>query len=140
MKKVALLLVVLLSITVVFAACTQSYSWEDAENDIERLKEIGFEIYIENTEEEVKDCNDSLNYQLTSDDKDFSVELVNVCCLVVNKYDVIAFEEYKTEKQAKDIYEYYHEVSSTQKLVRFGKILISTDVQEAIELLDYDFK
>ena len=140
MKKMALLLVAVLSVTLLFAACTPSYSWEDAEKDIETLKEAGFTVYIENTEEELKEFNNSLNYQLTSDNKNFSVELVNVCCLVINKYDIIAFEEYKTEKQAKDIYDYYHEVSSIQKLVRFGKIVIGTNAQEAIDLLGYDFK
>ena len=140
MKKIALLFVVILSVTLLFAACTPSYGWGDAEKDIETLKAAGFTVYTENTEEELKDFNNSLNYQLTSDDKDFSVELINVCCLVINKYDIISFEEYKTEKQAKDMYDYYHEVGSIQKLVRFGKIIISTNAQEAIELLGYDFK
>ena len=140
MKKIALLLVVILSVTLLFVACTPSYSWKDAEKDIETLKVAGFTVYVENTEEKLNDFNNSLNSQLASDNKDFFVELVNVCCLVINKYDIISFEEYKSEKQAKDIYDYYHEVSSMQKSVRFGKMIISTGAQEAIDLLGYDFK
>ena len=140
MKKFALLLITLLSITLLFAACTQSYSWGDAENDIERLKEAGFEIYIENTEETQKEHAESLNKEIKRVGKDFSVEIVNICGLVINKYDIVVFEEYKTEKQAKEANEYYLEVATAYKTVRFGKIIIGANAQEALELLDYDFK
>ena len=139
MKKVALLLVAILSATLLFAACTPSYTWEDAENDIERLKEIGFEIYIENTEEEREYRSESYNKDLEREGKDCSVELVNICGLVIN-WDIIIFKEFKTEKQAKTMYDNYIASGSAQKVVRFGKIVINTNADEAIELLGYNFK
>ena len=139
MKKVALLLVVVLSITLIFSACTPSYTWEDAEKDVERLKEIGFEIYIENTEEEREYHSESYNKDFEREGKDLRVELVNICGLVIN-WDIIIFKEFKTEKQAKAMYELYIESGSAQKVVRFGKIVINTNAQEAMELLGYNFK
>ena len=140
MKKISVLLAVLLSVTLIFASCAPSYSWQDAENDVERLKEIGFEVYIENTQETLEELTESLNKQLARDGEDFTVEFVNVCGLVINKYEVIVFEEYATEKQAKRIYDYYRGYTIDMKYVLFGKILISTDTQEAIDLLGYDFQ
>ena len=140
MKKIALLLVAILSVTLLFVACTPNYSWEDAEKDIETLKEAGFTVYIENTEEERENFADSLNKELKRVGKDSSVEIVNVFGLVINKYEIAVFEEYKTEKQAITVFDYYQEVSPRYKVVRFGKIIIGTNAQEAIELLGYDFK
>lgn len=141
MKKLSILLVVLMGITIMFAACSSDYKWnDDVTNDIARLQESGFVIYVENTEEQVKDFTNSINYQLGQDGKDFSVELINVCCLSIDTYSIVSFEEYKTEQQAKQMYDFYHGVSSVQKLVRFGKIIISTDSEDAINLLGYDFK
>ena len=139
MKKIALLLVVVLSITLIFAACTPSYSWEDAENDVKRLTDAGFEIYIENTEENREDYAKSYNEEFEKEGKDCVVELVNICGLVIN-WDIIVFKEFKTEQQAKTIYDEYIESGSAQKVVRFGKIIINTDAPEAIDLLRYDFK
>ena len=140
MKKIALLLAVILSVSLLFAACTPSYTWEDAEKDFERLKEIGFEIYIENTEEEVEYHNDAVNRQIEREGASFSVEYVKVCGLVINKYDIIVFEEFKTEKQAKNIYEHWISAGSQMKYVRFGTIVIGANAQEALDLLGYDFK
>ena len=139
MKKVAVLLVVVLSVSLLFVACTPSYTWEDAEKDVERLKEIGFEIYIENTEEEREYHSESYNKDFEREGKNCSVELVNICGLVIN-WDIIIFKEFKTEKQAKAMYDRYIESGSAQKVVRFGKIVINTNAQEALDLLDYDFK
>ena len=140
MKKIVLLIVVLLCISLLFAACTPRYTWEDAEKDFERLKEAGFEIYIENTEEEVEYHNDVVNRQIEREGANFTVEYVRVCGLVINKYDIIVFEEFKTEKQAKNIYEHWISAESQMKYVRFGKIVIGANAQEAIDILNYDFK
>ena len=140
MKKIALLLVVVLSVTLLFAACNPSYSWDDAEKDIETLKEAGFTVYIENTEEARKENAESLNKELKRFGKDSSVELVNICGLLINKYDIVVFEEFKTEKQAITVFDYIQEVSPGYKAVRFGKIIIGGNAQELLELLDYDFK
>lgn len=141
MKKVAVLMVVLLTITLVLGACTPDYTWDkDVANDIARLKEAGFETYIENDEETLQNANETINWELSRADKNFSVELINHYGLLINKSDNIVFEEYKTEKQAKQMYDYYHEISTEQKLVCFGKILITTNAEEAIELLGYDFQ
>ena len=139
MKKIALLLVVVLSVTLLFAACTPSYSWEDAEKDVETLKDAGFTVYIENTKEEREYYTESYNKQLERDGKDIIVEVVNICGLTIN-WDIIIFKEFKTEKQAKAMYDDYIASGSEQKVVLFGKILINANAQEAIELLGYDFK
>ena len=122
-----------------FAACTPSYCWEDAEKDVETLKDAGFTIYIENTEEEREYYTESYNKQLERDGKDITVEVVNICGLAIN-WDINIFKEFKTEKQAKAMYDDYISSGSEQKVVLFGKILINANAQEAIELLGYDFK
>ena len=139
MKKSAWLLIFVLSVALIFSACTPSYTWEDAEKDVERLKEIGFEIYIENTEEEREYRSESYNKDFEREGKDCRVELVNICGLVIN-WDIIIFKEFKTEKQAKNVYDDYIASGSAQKVVRFGRIVINTNAQEAIDLLDYNFK
>lgn len=141
MKKTVFLMVVLLTITLVLGACTPDYTWDkDVANDIARLKEAGFETYIENNEETLQNANETINWELSRADKNFSVELINHYGLLINKVNNIVFEEYKTEKQAKQMYDYYQEISTGQKLVRFGKILITTNSEDAIGLLGYDFK
>lgn len=141
MKKTVFLMVILMAITLILGACTPDYTWDkDVANDIARLKEAGFETYIENDKETVRKDSDSFNQQLEHDGKDFSIEYVNDYGLFINHYDIIRFTEFKTEKQAKQVYDYYQEISTEQKLVRFGKILITTNSEDAIGLLGYDFK
>ena len=140
MKKIALLLVAVLSVTLLFAACTPNYTWEDAEKDIARIEDLGFVVYMENNEENVRDVTKSINDQLSSEGKKFTVEIVNLCNLANENYDIISFKEFKTEEQAKAMYDNYIASGSAQKVVLFGTILINSNAQEAIELLGYDFK
>ena len=140
MKKIALLLVVVLSVTLLFAACTPSYTWEDVEKDVVRLTEAGFEIFVGNTQEELEEANSLMEIQLQFSQKDFAVEIVNIYGLKKTNDFTCGFEEFASEAQAKQMFDYYKEISSLRKVIRLGCIVIHTNSEEAIELLGYDFK
>ena len=140
MKKFALLFAVVLSITLLFSACTPSYNWEDAEKDVECLTEAGFEIFVENTPEELEEANSLMKIQLQFSQKEFTVEIVNVYGLKKTNDFTCGFEEFASEIQAQQMYDYYKEISSLRKVVRLGRIVIHTNSEDAIELLGYDFK
>ena len=140
MKKIAILLIMLMGITAMCGACSTKYQWSDAINDMNTLKDCGFTVYLENTQEEIDASNELLNSQLKFSQKNFEVTLVNICNLKKADSSICGFKEFASETQAKQMYDYYREISSQQKVVRLGCIIIQTNSDEVISILKYDFQ
>lgn len=140
MKRIAALLVLILSLTCICCSCEKNYTWDNALSDIEKLKDAEFVVYIEDTQEQREEFADTLNWEIGREGKDFTIELTHVTSLYEDVYTIISFQEFATEQQAKQMYDYYHQVSSEQKLVRFGKIIVHTNSDKAKEILGYNFK
>ena len=139
MKKVALVLTMLLLCTLLLCACKPPQWSEQIQRDIDKVKELGFTVYMDNSSERIKQHNQSWKETLERDGETFSVETVNICGLVKD-LKIVVFEEFKTEEQAKNMYEYCVKAEGKPKYVLLGKVLVLSTSDEASELLGYDFK
>ena len=138
MKRIAVLLVLILALTCICCSCETKYTWDDALVDIEKIKDAQFVVYIEDTQEQLAEFSEILNWEIGREGLD-PVELTHITSLHENLSVIVSFQEFATEQQAEQMYDYYHNVSNQQKLVRFGNIIISTNSDTAQEILGYDF-
>lgn len=137
MKRIAcVVLLVVLAVTLI--ACSP-YSWNNALKDIEKLTSEGFVVFNKDIQETINIATEALNKQIERDGYDFTIRLKHITSLSESVSSTVSFFEFATEKQAKQFYEYYMEIETDYKFVRFGKIIIRTNSASAADLLGYDF-
>ena len=135
-EKNTWVLIMIIGVSLICSACIPNYGWVNVQENIARMEDLGFAVYMENNAENAQDVTKSINDQLLSEGKTFTVEIVSICNLTDENYDIISFNEFKTKEYYKD----YLNSGSEQKSVRFGKIVISSNSEKAIGLLEYNFK
>ena len=102
-EKKTWVLIMIIGVSLICSACTPNYGWVNVQEDIARMEELGFAVYMENNAENAQDVTKSINDQLLSEGKTFTVEIVSICNLTDENYDIISFKEFKTKEQAKNI-------------------------------------
>lgn len=138
MVKKYLTFIVLTVVSVLsFASCSQSnYSWDDVLNDVDSLRANGYVVYLENS----KENQDNANEEFSS--WGLNITATNIIGCLKENTNVIYFEEFESEKQAKELYEYQLSDLGKDRSIKFclkGNILISSNFEEAMNLLGYKF-
>ena len=136
-KKYLRFIASLFACVILFTSCSHSkYSWNNVMDDVNLLNENNYSVYLENTSEN----KEYANKEFASWGLDITV--TNIIGCAKNDSSIIYFEEFESEKQAKDLYEYQLSTLGEDRSVKFclkGDILISSNVDEAISLLGYNF-
>lgn len=121
-----------------FSSCTKTnYSWNDVLNDVNLLKDNNYAVYLENS----KENQDRANKEFLS--WGLNITTTNVIGCFKDSTNVVYFEEFESEKQAKELYEYQISNLGKDRSIKFclkGNIVISSNYDEAIKLLGYNFE
>lgn len=138
LKKSFCFIILIVIIIFTFTSCTKSnYSWDDVLNDVNLLQEKKYVIYLENS----KENQENANKEFISWGLNISTTNIIGCCK--KNTNVIYFEEFENKKQAKELYDYQISNLGNDRSIKFcikGNILISSNIEEANDLLGYKFK
>lgn len=131
--------IILLVISIfAFTSCSKSnYSWDDILKDVNLLREKKYVIYLENSKENQENANkEFISWGL-------NIRTTNIIGCCKENTNVIYFEEFENKKQAKELYDYQISNLGNDRSIKFclkGNILISSNIDEANDLLGYKFK
>ena len=143
MKKIGIL-GLLVSIVLAMLVSCGGIDWE---SDVEKIKNINFNLVKESeSEKDLLDASKSFNTEIKFEGGDFEVEVIrfaNYNKTVEDDYYPCQFIEFASEEDAESYYNLYIETRSSTneyKLKIHGSIVIITNSEEAMKTLRGKFK